>query len=257
MSVCCDITMGNGSNTGEGGKTVLEWSPTSHSVLSTRQYFVSRAAANLLAPTNGLLRASIRVFQLGLSPVFNHALSISRRRCWVAVNSSWMLSSVPVLTFSLSPRLYHCAAASRIPSSTQPRSSEVSLFPEWSEMGLYDSILYKNTVIVTLQGSYHSYATSNIWFHRHKVDNIGIMVPFFCFFIVNNHIVLLPYSGKLSWEKTFTNWWKIRFSLRKLLQIAHCTRQRTPGPQILRRKLSQITTKSQNSLKFSPLKVSR
>ena len=43
MLVCCDITV---SNTGEDGKTVPGWPPTSKSVLSTEQYFVSRAAAN-------------------------------------------------------------------------------------------------------------------------------------------------------------------------------------------------------------------
>ena len=36
MSVCCDITVGNGSDTGD----------TSNSVPSTGQYFVSRAVAN-------------------------------------------------------------------------------------------------------------------------------------------------------------------------------------------------------------------
>ena len=47
MSVSCDITVGNGSDTGEVGKTlVLGWPPTSNSVLSTGQYIFSRAAAN-------------------------------------------------------------------------------------------------------------------------------------------------------------------------------------------------------------------
>ena len=46
----------------------------------------------------------------------------------------------------------------------------------------------------------------------------------------------VPYSGKLSREKTFVNWWKIWFS---------------------RRKLSCIATKLRNSHKFSPSKVFR
>ena len=150
MLVCCDITMGNGSNTDDGGRTLVSRRPrTSNSVLSAGKYFVSKTAANWLAPTNGLLRASVRVFQLGLSPVVNHALSISRSWTSGVLNSVRMLFSLPVLTFSLSPRLYHCAAASRTPSSTQPRSSELSVFPEWSEMGLCDSILYKNMFSLT------------------------------------------------------------------------------------------------------------
>ena len=48
-------------------------------------------------------------------------------------------------------------------------------------------------------------------------------------------MIYCSYSQKLSREKTFTNWWKIRLS---------------------RRELSQIATKSQNSRRFSPSKVS-
>ena len=146
MTVCCNITV---DNTGEDGKTVSGWPSTSNPVPSTGQYFVSRATANSLAPTIWLLRASIRVFQLVVSPVVNHALSISRSWSSGVLNSVRMLFSFPVLTFSLSPRLYHRAATSRTPSSTQPRSSELSLFPEWSGMGLYDSILYKSSVGLT------------------------------------------------------------------------------------------------------------
>ena len=47
MSVCCDITVGDDSDTGEGGKTLVSgWPSTSKSVLSTEQYFFSRVAAN-------------------------------------------------------------------------------------------------------------------------------------------------------------------------------------------------------------------
>ena len=67
----------------------------------------------------------------------------------------------------------------------------------------------------------------------------------------------LLYSGKLSREKTFSNWWKIQFSRRKISQIAHFVAPKVPHPQILWRKLSQIATKLWNSRKFSPLKVSR
>ena len=50
---------------------------------------------------------------------------------------------------------------------------------------------------------------------------------------------LIPYSGKLSREKTFANWRKRRFSQKKLSQIARwCHRQKTPRLPISRRKLS-------------------
>ena len=35
------------------------------------------------------------------------------------------------------------------------------------------------------------------------------------------HLGNLPYRGKLSRKKTFTNWWKIRYSWKKLSQINH------------------------------------
>ena len=41
----------------------------------------------------------------------------------------------------------------------------------------------------------------------------------------------IPYSRKLSREKTFCNWWKIRFSWRKLLRIARfCFAKRCHAP---------------------------
>ena len=140
------------SDTDEDGRiSVSEWPPMSDSVLSTGQYFVSRAAANWLAPTIRLLRASIRVFQLGLSPVVNQTLSVSRSWCLGALNSALMLSSVPTLTLSWSPKSYQSADTSRISSITQTRSSTISLFPGRSEMGLCDSILYKSMVSRTLR----------------------------------------------------------------------------------------------------------
>ena len=49
---------------------------------------------------------------------------------------------------------------------------------------------------------------------------------------------------------------KCFFLQRKLSQFACLSTNRCHAPRILRRKLTQIATKSQNSQKFSPLKVS-
>ena len=60
---------------------------------------------------------------------------------------------------------------------------------------------------------------------------------------------LLPYSGKLSREKTFANWWKYDFrgeNFRGLLAFAV---PKDATPQISWRKLSRIATKPQNSWK--------
>ena len=47
MLVCCDITMGIGSNTDDGGRTLVSRRPpTSNSVLLAGKYFVSKTAAN-------------------------------------------------------------------------------------------------------------------------------------------------------------------------------------------------------------------
>ena len=76
---------------------------------------------------------------------------------------------------------------------------------------------------------------------------------------VIEHTSEIPYSGKLSREKTFANWWKIQFSRRKLSWITcfyHAACQRMPHPKISLRKLLRIATKSQNLGKFSPSKVS-
>ena len=139
--VCCEITgdTGVGCDPGEGGKTLVSGLlseadvslPTSISF--TAQHFVSRSLASWLAPTLRLLRESVRVFQVELSLVLNQALSISRSWSLGSGNCVLILSNVPVLTLSRSPRLYHCAAASRTASNTSPRSSEVSLLPEKSE----------------------------------------------------------------------------------------------------------------------------
>ena len=69
-----------------------------------------------------------------------------------------------------------------------------------------------------------------------------------------NDAAILPYSGKLSRENTFANWWKIGEKTFTHCLLLPC--QKTPHPKILRRKLSQIVTKSRNSRKFSPSKVS-
>ena len=63
----------------------------------------------------------------------------------------------------------------------------------------------------------------------------------------------LLYSGKLSREKTFANWWKTRFSQRKLCELLAFAMPRMPHPQIL---WSWIATKPLNLWKFSPSKVS-
>lgn len=49
----------------------------------------------------------------------------------------------------------------------------------------------------------------------------------------------LPYSGELSRKKTFANWWKIRFSLRKLSQIARLCSQRMPRPKFRKENLCE------------------
>ena len=117
---------------------VSSWLLVAHIPLfnSTRQYFISRRPARLLAPTLRPLRASISVFQLVLSLVVNQVLSISRRRSLGSVNCVLILSRVLVLTLSCSPRWYHCADTSRTSSSTQPRSSKVSLCPGRSEIAI-------------------------------------------------------------------------------------------------------------------------
>ena len=44
-----------------------------------------------------------------------------------------------------------------------------------------------------------------------------------------NLALQMPHTGKLSWEKTSANWWKIRFLRRKLSQIARCWYQKMPN----------------------------
>ena len=68
----------------------------------------------------------------------------------------------------------------------------------------------------------------------------------------------VPYNGKLLREKTFMNWWKIRFFLRKKFcgLVAFATPMNATL-QNLRPKLLQIATKLQNLWKFSSSKVSR
>ena len=60
----------------------------------------------------------------------------------------------------------------------------------------------------------------------------------------------LPYSGKVSLERTFTNWWKEDF-----VEFCDCSLvpQKMRCPQILQGKRLQIATKPWNSQKFSPL----
>ena len=73
----------------------------------------------------------------------------------------------------------------------------------------------------------------------------------------------IPYSGKLSREKTFVNWWKLRFFTKKTFAektFTDCSFllcQWMPHLQISQRKLSQIATEMWKSWKFSPSTVSR
>ena len=71
-----------------------------------------------------------------------------------------------------------------------------------------------------------------------------------------NHVL---YSGKLSREKTFTNWWKVHFLRRKLSQIAHFTvpKDATPPNFMEKTVTNSHKFKLRNSRKFSPSKVSR
>ena len=66
---------------------------------------------------------------------------------------------------------------------------------------------------------------------------------------VNNEAAKYRRGGKLSQEKTFANWWKIRFLQRNGLLAGDIKGCHTP-------KISRIATKSRNSRKFSPSKVS-
>ena len=65
----------------------------------------------------------------------------------------------------------------------------------------------------------------------------------------------VPYSGKLSREKTFANWWKCNFRKENFHGLVVFATPKDALPQISRRKLSHIATKLQISRKFSPSKV--
>ena len=64
--------------------------------------------------------------------------------------------------------------------------------------------------------------------------------------------IRLMHSGKLSREKISANWWKIRFSQRKLSRIAM---PKMPHPQILQRKLSRIAKNCDKLAKVFSLKI--
>ena len=109
-------------------------------------------AKNVLIP-----QFTVGVVQLALSLVFNQVFSISRSWSLGFWNCVLILSSVPVFTLSWSPRGYHCADTSRTSSNTQPRSSEVSLFP-----GMYEKMsLYIHCSVATL--IQHNPASKQIW----------------------------------------------------------------------------------------------
>ena len=84
---------------------------------------------------------------------------------------------------------------------------------------------------------------------------VGEVEPIHWFTSIDLVLIYIPYSGKFSRKKTFTNWWKIWFLWRKLADCSLVPCRRAPCPQILWRKLSQIATKLRNSRKFSPSKV--
>ena len=55
----------------------------------------------------------------------------------------------------------------------------------------------------------------------------------------------IPYSRKLSRDKTFMNWRKIRFLWKKFSQIAHwCHHQKTPRPPNFMKKLQSYKAES-------------
>ena len=67
----------------------------------------------------------------------------------------------------------------------------------------------------------------------------------------------IPYSGKLLREKTLANWWNHDFRRENFRGLLTFAAPKDATPQISQRKLSRITTKPQNSRKFSPSKVFR
>ena len=69
------------------------------------------------------------------------------------------------------------------------------------------------------------------------------------------HVELLPYSGKLSREKTFRELVKIQFSQRKLSRIARFCRAKGCHTPNFMKKTFAYSPKLRNSRKFSPSKV--
>ena len=66
------------------------------------------------------------------------------------------------------------------------------------------------------------------------------------------HVVLLPYSWKLSREKTFANWLKIQFSRRKLSPIAHfCHAIDATPPNFAMKTFARIATNREIHESFS------
>ena len=72
-----------------------------------------------------------------------------------------------------------------------------------------------------------------------------------------NHARYILYSGKLSREKIFANWWKYNFRWENFRGLLAFAAPKDATPQISRGKLSRIATKPRNSRKFSPSKVFR
>ena len=66
----------------------------------------------------------------------------------------------------------------------------------------------------------------------------------------------IPYSGKLFEGENFANWWKIQFLRRKFHELLAFAAPKDAMPPNFTEKTSRIVTKTQNSRKFSPSKVS-
>ena len=131
----CGLTAGmTGSDSGGGMILASDWLSEvvllSTSVVSKRQYFVSKSPARWFSPTLLLLRATARIFHEGLTLVFNHVFSISVSCSWGLWNIALIVSSSPALKLSWSPSGYHFADTSTTSSSTHGRSAGVNLLSE-------------------------------------------------------------------------------------------------------------------------------
>ena len=109
----------------------------------------------------------------------------------------------------------------------------------------------------------HHRATTNLsawWWYllvKLSVDQSAKQTTLYLVLIDQPASCSIPYSGKLSREKTFANWWKYNFRRENFRGLHAFAMPKDATPQISQRKLSRIATKPQNSRKFSPSKVFR